>query len=111
MSTAERRRWAIFACVLTLLTVAIPVYFTSTLAYLDFSGCFFICEEARPLAGFAWSAVSALLLAVPFVLGMAIARVRSRVAWTSLAVLVLVAVVAWAGLSVGVFAPLEPVGG
>ena len=95
MSTAERRRWGIFACALTLLPSALLVAFTLTLARINFTGCFTVCAEPQPAVGFAWSAVSALLLAAPFALGMAIAGVRSRPAWLSVAV-VLLAVLGWA---------------
>ena len=95
MSPAERRRWGIFACALTLLPCALGVAFSLALARINFTGCFNVCAEPSPAVGLAWSAVSALLLAAPFALGMAIAGVRSRPAWVSVAV-VLLAVLAWA---------------
>ena len=95
MSAAERRRWGVFACALTLLPSALLVAFTLTLARMNLTGCFIICAEPEPAVGLAWSAVSALLLAAPFALGMAIAGVRSRTAWLAAAVVSL-AVLAWA---------------
>ena len=95
MSAAQRRWWGLFACALLLFPFALSVAFTLALANINLTGCWQLCAEPQPAVGLAWSAVSWLLLAAPFAFGMAVAGVRSRPAWLSVAVVALAAV-AWA---------------
>ena len=68
---------------------------TGLVAYASFTGCFISCSEPEPGAGLVWSAVAAVLLALPLALGLSTAGVRSRAAWWSAAALVLLAVGGW----------------
>jgi hypothetical protein len=64
-------------------------------AYASFTGCFLSCTMPEPGTGLVWSAVAVVLLALPVALGLATAGVRSRAAWWSAAVLVLLVVGGW----------------
>jgi drug/metabolite transporter superfamily protein YnfA len=68
---------------------------TGLFAYAGFTGCFLSCSTPEPGTGLLWSAVGAVLLALPLVLGMTAAGVRSRAAWWSAAAFVVLAVVGW----------------
>jgi hypothetical protein len=85
---------------LGLLLLGYPILVTALLASASFSGCFLECGLPQPGRGVAWSLVTALLLAVPVALGLAVARVRSRAGWLSAGGVVAVAVLGWGALSV-----------
>jgi drug/metabolite transporter superfamily protein YnfA len=83
-----------------LLVLGYPIVVTALLANVSFTGCFLECSAPRPGRGVAWSAVTAVLLAVPAFLGLAVARARSRRARLSAGAVVVALVVAWGLLSV-----------
>jgi hypothetical protein len=97
--TLRRRLAGLAAAIAALLVLGYPILVTALLANVSFSGCFLECSEARPGRGIAWSLLTALLLAAPVFLGLAVARVRSRVARLSAGASVVVVVAAWAVLS------------
>jgi hypothetical protein len=72
--------------------LAYPIGVTGLFAYAGFTGCFISCSAPEPGTGLLWSAVAAVLLALPLALGMATAGVRSPAAWWSASALVLLAV-------------------
>ena len=77
----------------TTLLVAYPGLWAASLAHSAFSGCWLTCAGTpSPVGGTALALVGAALLAAPFVVGLAAARVRSRWPWLA-AALVVVAVV------------------
>ena len=82
-----------------LLVLGYPIIVTALLANFSVSGCFLECTAPRPGRGVAWSAATALLLALPVWLGLSVARVRSRAARLGAGVAVVAVVVAWAVLS------------
>jgi drug/metabolite transporter superfamily protein YnfA len=86
--------------IVALLVLGYPILVTALLATFSFTGCFLECSARQPGRGVAWSAVTALLLAVPVGLGLAVARVRSRAAWLAAGGVVVVVVLGWAVLSV-----------
>jgi hypothetical protein len=94
-----RRLAGLAAGIAALLVLGYPIVVTALLANFSFTGCFLECSEPRPGQGIAWSIVTALLLAAPVFLGLAVARVRSRAARVSAGAAVLVVVTAWAVLS------------
>lgn len=83
----------------TLLLLGYPILVTALLATWSFTGCFLECSARQPGRGVAWSVVTALLLAVPVALGLAVARVRSWSAWLAAGGVVAVVVLGWAVLS------------
>ena len=95
------RRLAGLAVGLVLLAcVGYPVVWAGVFAYASFTGCFIDCTSPDPGAGLFWSAVAAAALALPLAVGMAVAGVRSRVAWLGAAAVVLLAVAGWDLLAV-----------
>ncbi|MGY1610131.1 hypothetical protein [Geodermatophilus sp. SYSU D00700] len=81
--------------VTTLLTQ--PIAVAALFSYAAFSGCLVDCADPPDLGGgLLWSAVTAVGLAIPLALGMAVAGVRSRRAWLAAGAVVLGLVVAWA---------------
>jgi hypothetical protein len=72
-----------------------PIGVLGLLAYSAFTGCFLSCSTPQPGTGLAWSAIGAVLLALPLAVGMSIAGARSRAAWWSATALVLVVVAGW----------------
>jgi hypothetical protein len=90
------RRIAGFLVGLVLLgLLAYPIGVLGLFAYSSFTGCFISCTTPEPGTGLLWSAVAALLLALPVALGLATAGVRSRAAWWTAAALVLLVVGGW----------------
>ena len=75
--------------------LAYPIGVLGLLAYSAFTGCFLSCSAPQPGTGLVWSAIAAVLLALPLAVGMSIAGARSRRAWSSAAALVLVVVAGW----------------
>ncbi len=83
------------AVVLVLLSQ--PVGFAALLAYAAFSGCLVDCADPPDVGGgLLWSAFTAVGLAVPVALGLAVAGVRSRRGWLTAAAVVGLVVVGWA---------------
>ena len=80
--------------------LAYPIAVTGLFAYAGFTGCFISCTTPEPGTGLLWSAIAAVLLAIPLAVGMVTAGVRSRAAWWSAAGLVLLAVGTWDLLAV-----------
>ena len=72
-----------------------PIGVLGLLAYSAFTGCFLSCRPPQTGTGLAWSAIGAVLLALPLAVGLGIAGARSRRAWWSAAALVLVVVAGW----------------
>ncbi|TFV47523.1 hypothetical protein [Blastococcus sp. TF02A-35] len=96
----SRGRRGLGAALLTGLVVAYPLAWVASTAHAAFSGCWSSCGGAsRPGSGLAWSAVAAVLLAVPIAVGLDVARVRSWAAWVTGAVVVVAATGAWAWFS------------
>jgi hypothetical protein len=83
----------------TLLVVGYPVVAVGLVAYTSFTGCFISCGEPQPGRGLLWSALAAVLLAVPVAAGLAVAGVRSRAAWLCSLGAVVAAVAGWALLA------------
>ena len=94
-----RRLAGVAVGLVALAVVGYPVVITALLANVSFTGCFLECSAPQPGRGIVWSVVTALLLAVPVFLGLAVARVRSRAARLSAGAAVLAVVAAWAVLS------------
>jgi hypothetical protein len=75
--------------------LAYPIGVAGLFAYAGFTGCFLSCSAPEPGTGLLWSAVGAVLLALPLVLGMTAAGVRSLAGWWCAAAFVVLAVVGW----------------
>jgi hypothetical protein len=89
--TARRVRGVVTA-LLSLVPCWYLAAFTSGVAHAAFNGCWLSCGGERNPAGGVFATIfGALLLGAPFAAGMWVARVRSRAAWASVAVLVLLA--------------------
>ena len=97
--STRRRLAGVVAGLVTLVLLGYPILATALLTYSSFSGCFLECSEPQPGRGVVWSLLTAALLAVPVFLGLAVGGVRSRRARLSWGALVLLAVAAWAVLS------------
>jgi hypothetical protein len=70
--------------------------FIAVLAHANFNGCWLTCGGHRnPAGGVLWTMFAAALLVAPLAAGMWVARVRSRAAWASVAVVVVLAVTGW----------------
>jgi hypothetical protein len=82
----------VVAGLVLLALLAYPIGVLGLLAYSAFTGCFLSCSTPQPGTGLAWSAIAAVLLALPLAVGLSIAAARSRRAWWSAAALVLVVV-------------------
>jgi hypothetical protein len=96
-SAEPRGRRGLGAALVTGLVVAYPLMWAASLTHAAFSDCWISCgEEPSPAWGVVWSLVSAVLLGAPIVLGLRVARVRSRAAWAAGFLLVLLLVTAWA---------------
>jgi hypothetical protein len=77
--------------------LAQPIAVAALFSYAAFSGCLVDCADPPDVGGgLLWSAVTAVGLAIPVALGMAVAGVRSRRAWLVAGAVVLAAVAAWA---------------
>ncbi|WP_147264092.1 hypothetical protein [Desertihabitans brevis] len=74
-----RRRWVvgISTAVLLLAVVAMPVFYAFVLAVASFSGCFLECTEPNIGAGVGLTVAIVVLLALPVVGGVAVARLHS----------------------------------
>jgi len=83
-----------------LAALAYPLGVLGLFAYASFSGCFIDCGDPEPGVGLGWSAVAAVVLALPFAAALAVAGVRSRTAWWSAGAVVLLAVTTWDVLAV-----------
>jgi len=94
-----RRLAGLAVGLVALAVVGYPAFITALLANFSFTGCFLECSAPRPGQGIVWSIVTALLLALPVFLGLAVARVRSRAARLSAAAAIITAVTAWGVLS------------
>jgi hypothetical protein len=94
-----RRLAGLAAGAVGLLVFGYPILMTALLANVSFSGCFLECTAPRPGQGVAWSAATALLLALPVWLGLSVARVRSRGARLGAGAAVVAVVAGWAVLS------------
>jgi len=75
--------------------LAYPIGVLGLLAYSAFTGCFLSCGTPQPGTALVWSAIAAVLLALPLAVGLSIAAARSRRAWWSAAAMVLVVVAGW----------------
>jgi hypothetical protein len=98
--TTRRRVAGVAVGIVALLVLGYPMVITALLASFSFSGCFLECSAPQPGRGVAWSVVTAVLLAVPVCLGLAVARVRRRAAWLSAGGVVAAVVLGWALLTV-----------
>jgi hypothetical protein len=86
--------------VVLLLVFGYPIVATGLLAYTSFTGCFISCDDPEPGIGLVWSALTAVLLAIPDAAGLAVAGVRSRAAWLWSLAAILATVAAWDLLAV-----------
>ena len=106
MSLARRYARGGAAGLATLAIVFIPMQWALSSSWGSFNGCLMACPiEPRPGAGIAWAIVSALLLAIPIITGMRVARVKSWSAWATAVALVpvLLAAQAWLLSEAGLF--------
>lgn len=77
--TAEgRRRRGVLVGLAVAALAAVPAAGCAILAIVSFTGCLIECGDPAPGRGATWSAVTAVLLALPFVAGAAAARVPLR---------------------------------
>ncbi len=65
--------------------VAMPAGWTGFLALISFNGCLVECGAPEPGAGALWASVTAVLLALPVIVGLVVARIDIRRAWPWLA--------------------------
>jgi hypothetical protein len=92
--SAGRRVAGVVAGLVALALLGYPILVTAMLAYVSFSGCFIDCGAPQPGRGVAWSVLTALLLAAPACLGLAVAGARRRGAWLTAGGAVVAVVVA-----------------
>ncbi|QWF22376.1 hypothetical protein KM427_01060 [Nocardioides sp. LMS-CY] len=80
---ADRSRviWGVLAGLAALAVLAFPITGVGVLAIASFTGCFIECGETYPWRGVMWTVAGALMLAVPFLVGGLVARVRLRRLW------------------------------
>lgn len=81
-----RRGWGLLAGLATLAVVAVPAFWSAAFAMWSFSGCFLECRDPEPAVGLLWAAAALALLAVPVLVGTAVAGVRSRWGWLALGI-------------------------
>ena len=106
MSLTPRYARGAAASFATLAIVFIPMQWALSSSWGSFRGCLMACPiEPRPGAGIAWATVGALLLAIPIITGMRVARVKSRSAWAAAVALVpvLLAAQTWMLFEAGLF--------
>lgn len=84
----SRRGIGVLAGLAMLLLVAIPAGWCAVLAIVSFTGCLIECGEPAPARGALWATLTAVLLSLPLITGLAVARVPLRRAWPWLASLV-----------------------
>lgn len=91
-----RRLQGLIVGIMTFAGLAYFIVATASLTHAAFSGCWLSCGGDPALAwGVLWAVVTAALLATPIAIGLHIARVRSRIAWATAALVVLLMVAAW----------------
>lgn len=64
-----------------LLVVAVPAGWCAFLAIVSFTGCLIECGEPEPAPGALWAGLSAALLSLPIITGLAVSKVPFRRVW------------------------------
>ncbi|EHR53723.1 hypothetical protein SacmaDRAFT_5607 [Saccharomonospora marina XMU15] len=77
----SRRRKGALAGLAMLLLVAVPAGWCAFLAIVSFTGCLIECGEPQPAPGAMWAALTAALLSLPLITGLAVSRVPLRRLW------------------------------